>query len=192
MYREKDYIKIYNSSGNFVKNIGDNDEIRRYINILEINEKKYIVSGGVKGINVFNYPSFTNYNCFFEGNDSSYHNYAKIIKNNNTYNLIDVGNFDKIKIWDFFQKNLIKSISSNNNSILRGFITINNTYLIIGSEDKNIKVFDLNKEILIKEFNKHSSYILGIKPIKDKNQNKYFVSYGPDNNIYLWSLNGNK
>ena len=188
---EFDYIKIYNSSGNFIRNIGNNNEHRRYINIFEINEKKYIVSGGEKGINVFNYPSFTNYNCFIEGNDNSYHNYAKIIKINNIYNLIDVGAFNKIKIWDFFQKNLIKSISSNNNSILRGFITINNTYLIIGSEDKNIKVFDLNNEILIKEFNKHSSYILGIKPIKDKNQNKYFVSYGPDNNIYLWSLNGN-
>ena len=66
---EFDYIKIYNSSGNFIRNIGNNNEHRRYINIFEINEKKYIVSGGEKGINVFNYPSFTNYNCFFEGND---------------------------------------------------------------------------------------------------------------------------
>ena len=66
-----DYIKIYNSSGNFVKNIGNNDEYRRYINIFEINGKKYIVSGGNKGINIFNYPSFTSYNCFIEGNDSN-------------------------------------------------------------------------------------------------------------------------
>ena len=98
---EKDYIKIYNSSGNFIKNIGNNDENRRYINIFEINEKKYIISGGTKGINVFNYPSFTNYNCFIEGNDIYYHNYAKIIKNNNAYYLIDVGSFNKIKIWDY-------------------------------------------------------------------------------------------
>jgi len=189
---EKDYIKIYNSSGNFIKNIGNDDENRRYINIFEINEKKYIVSGGNKGINVFNYPSFTNYNCFIEGNDSAYHNYAKIIKNNNAYYLIDVGDFNKIKIWDFFQKILIKSISSNNNSMLYGFIIINNIYLIIGSNDKNIKIFDINNGILIKDIKKHSSYILGIKPIIDKNQNKYFVSYGPDKNIYLWTLNHNK
>ena len=188
---QNDYIKIYNSSGNFVKNIGNNDEYRRYINIFEINEKKYIVSGGTKGINVFNYPSFTNYNCFIEGNESSYHNYAKIIKYNNTYILIEVGAFNKIKIWDFFQKNLIKSISSNNNSHLKGFIIINNIYLIIGGHDKNIKIFDMNNGLLIKEFNKHSSYILGIKPIIDKNKNKYFVSYGHDKNIYLWSLNHN-
>ena len=101
---EKDYIKIYNSSGNFVKNIGNNDEYRRYINIFEINEKKFIVSGGNKGINIFKYPSFTNYNCFIEGKDSNYHNYAKIIKNKNTYNLIDVGSFNKIKIWGFLRK----------------------------------------------------------------------------------------
>ena len=185
---EKDYIKIYDSSGNFIKNIGNNDEYRRYINIFEINDNKYIISGGNKGINVFNYPSFTHYNCFIEGNDSNYHNYAKIIKNNNIYNLIEVGSFNKIKVWDFFQKNLIKSISSNYNSMLSGFIIINNIYLIIGSKDKNIKVFDINNGILIKDINKHSSYLLGIKPIIDKNKNKYFVSYGSDKNIYLWSL----
>ena len=186
------YIKIYNSLGNFVKNIGNNDEYRRYINILEINEKKYIVSGGTKGINVFNYPSFTNYNCFIEGNDSTYHNYAKIIKINNVYNLIDIGDLNKIKIWDFFNKNLIKCISSNNSSGLCGLIMINNKYLIVGSDDKNCKVFDMNNGILIKDISKHSNYVLGIKLIIDKNKNKYFVSYGGDYNIYLWSLNQNK
>jgi len=188
---EFDYIKIYNSSGNFIKNIGNKDENRRYINIFEINEKKYIISGGTKGINVFNYPSFTNYNCFIEGNDSNYHNYAKIIKNNNIYYLIDVGAFNKIKIWDFFKKNLIKCISSNSNSMLYGFIIINNIYLIIGSNDQNIKIFDINNGKLIRDIKKHSSYILGIKPVIDINNNKYFVSYGNDKNIYLWCLNQN-
>ena len=75
--------------------------------------------------------------------------------------------------------------------MLRGFIIINNKYLIIGSQDNNCKVFDINNGLLIKEFNKHSSYILGIKPIIDKNKNKYFISYGEDKNIYLWSLNHN-
>ena len=76
--------------------------------------------------------------------------------------------------------------------MLRGFIIINNIYLIIGSEDKNFKVFNMNNGLLQKEFNKHSFYVLRIKPIIDKNKNKYFVSYGSDNNIYLWSLNQNK
>ena len=75
--------------------------------------------------------------------------------------------------------------------MLYGFIIINNKYLIIGSNDKNIKLFDINNEILIKDIKKHSSNILGIKPIIDKNNNKYFVSYGSDNNIYLWTLNKN-
>ena len=136
---EYDYIKIYNSSGNFNKNIGNNNEYRRYIDIFEINENKYIISGGNKGITVFNYPSFTDYNCFIEENDNKYHNYAKIIKNNNIYYLIDVGGFSKIKIWDFYKKNLINSISSNTNKILGGFIVINNKYLIIDSGDKELK-----------------------------------------------------
>ena len=39
------------------------------------------------------------------------------------------------------------------------------------------------------KYNKHTSEIVGIKAIKDKNNNQYFVSYGRDNTIYLWSLN---
>ena len=82
---ESDYIKIYDSSGNFFKNISNNDESRRYIEAFEINEEKYIISGGNKGITVFNYPSFSKYNCFVEEKDITYHNYAKIIKNNGIY-----------------------------------------------------------------------------------------------------------
>ena len=126
---EYDYIKIYNSSGNFYKNIGNNNERRRFIDIIEINENKYIISGGNKGITVFNYPSFTDYNYFIEENDNKYHNYAKIIKNNNIYYLIDVGGFSKIKIWDFYKKNLIKTIVSNTSSWLGGFIVISILFL---------------------------------------------------------------
>ena len=140
-------------------------------------------------INVFNYSSFSNYYCFRENNDTNYHNYAKIIKLKNIYSLIDVGNFNQIKIWDFLNKNLIKCISSNSNERLGGFIIINNIYLIIGSFDKEIKIFDMNNGIITKQFNKHTSETVGIKAIKDKNNNQYFVSYGQgDNTIYLWSL----
>ena len=181
-----DYIKIYNSSGNFYKNIGNKDEYRRYVEIFEINDNKYIISGSNNGVTVFNYPSFSQYYCFKEDNDTNYHNYAKIVKIKNIYNLIDVGNFNKIKIWDFFNKNLIKCITSNASKMLGGFILINNIYLIIGSFDKKIKVFDINNGIIIKEFDKHTSNVLGIKAIKDKDNNQFFISYGPDKNIYLW------
>ena len=183
-----DYIKVYNSSGILYKNLGNNDECRFYIEIDEINENKYIISGGNKGINIFNYPSFSNYYCFKENNDTSYHNYAKIIKINNIYNLIDVGTSNKIRIWDFNNKNLIKCITSNSESGLGGFILINNIYLIIGSFDNEIKVFDINNGIIIKTFKKHNSVVVGIKAIKDKDNNQYFVSYGYDKSIYLWSV----
>ena len=185
---ERDYIKIYDSSGNFYKNIGTNDESRRFIEICIINEKKYIISGGNRGIKVFNYPSFSQYNCFNAENDTNYHNYGKIIKNNNIYYLIDIESFCKIRIWDFFNKNLIKSISSK--SPLGGFIFINNIYLISGSIfNTEVILFDINNGIIIKTFKKHSENVLGIKAIIDKNNKKYIVSYGVDKSIYLWSLN---
>ena len=126
-----DYIKVYNSAGDFYKNIGNNDEKRCYIEINEINDNKYIISGGTNGVNIFNYPSFSNYNCFKEDNDTTYHNYVKLAKINNTYNIIDAGSYDSniIRIWDFINKNLIKRIISNSDSKLGGFILVNNLYL---------------------------------------------------------------
>ena len=182
----KNYIKIYDSSGNFYKNLGTNDECRYFIEIDEINENKYIISGGNNGVNVFNYTLFSNYFCFKEDNDTSCHNYAKIIKNNNNYHIIDAGTSNKIRIWDFNSKNLIKCITSNNEQRLGGFILINNIYLIVGSFDQEIKILDINNGILINKIKKHSSPVVGLK---DKDNNQYFVSYSQgESNIYLWSL----
>ena len=43
--------------------------------------------------------------------------------------------------------------------------------------------------MMIKDINKHSSTVVGIKPVKDKNGNIFFVSYSKDKNIYLWASN---
>ena len=155
----------------------------------EIEEKKYLLVGGEKGIEVYNYPELTEYYTFIEGNEQNFHNYAKIIKSNNIYNLIDTGDFNSIKIWNFLNKSLITKINSNTNNALGGFTIINNRYLLIGSQDNNIKEFDIEKQMMIKDINKHSNYVVGIKPVKDKNGNIFFVSYGDDKNIYLWSAN---
>ena len=182
---EGNYIKLFNSKGVFIKNLG-NKITRFYIDSSEIEEKKYLLVGGQKGIEVYNYPELTEYYNFKEENDTSRHNYGKIIKINNTYNLIDTGYFNSIKIWDFLNKSLIIKIISNNSSVLSGFAIINNRYLLIGSQDNNIKEFDIEKQIMIKDINKHSETVIGIKPVKDKNGNIFFVSYGYDKNIYLW------
>ena len=185
---DSDYIKLFNSKGQFNKNIG-NKISSFYIDSSEIEEKKYLIVGGYKGIEVYNYPGLTEYYTFIEGNDSSAHNYAKIIKINNTYNLIDTGAFNSVKIWNFFNKSLITKITLNNNEGLGGFTIINNRYLLTGSFDKVIKEFDIEKQIMIKDINKHSDWVVGIKPAKDKYGNMLFVSYSKDNNIYLWGSN---
>ena len=74
------------------------------------------------------------------------------------------------------------------NNYLRGFVIINNKYLISGCQDKNIKVFDIEKKYMLKNINKHTSTVVGIKSVKDKNGNDFIASYGCDGNIYLWSL----
>ena len=137
---------------------------------------------------VYNYPDLNQYHYFRENNDSQYHCYAKIVESNNGYNLIDAGNFNTIKIWDFVNKNLISIIKSDTNNNLRGFVVVNNNYLFIGSQDKNIKEFNIENKTIIKNFNKHTNNLVGLKQAKDKNDNIYIVSYGQDKNIFLWGF----
>ena len=184
----QNYIKIYSQKGEFIKNIGKIDT-RYYIDSSEIEEKNYLLVGETNGIKVFLYPEWTEYYTFKEGNDNLHHNEAKIIKINDTYNLIDTGDFNTIKIWDFFNKNLITKIDSDTTDILRGFTIINNRYLFIGGVDKNIKEFDLEKKVMIKTFSKHTNTVIGIKHVKDKNGNIFIISYSKDKNIYLWGFN---
>ena len=54
---------------------------------------------------------------------------------------------------------------------------------------RKFKEFDITNGKIIKQIKKHSSTILGLKLVKDKNCNKYFVSYGQNKHIYLWKLN---
>ena len=116
------YIKFFDSKGEFKKNIGKDNISRLYIDSCKIEEKKDLLVGGAKGIEVFNYPELSEYFIFIEENDNSYHNEAKIIKINDIYNLIDIGDSSSIKIWDFHNKILIAKIASNNTSPLGGFI----------------------------------------------------------------------
>ena len=180
------YIKIYNSNGTFIKEFGNSNECRCYIDSFIIDNKKYLITGGNCGVHVYNYPELSEYFCFRENNDTKYHNYAKIIKVNNNYKLIDSSYGKEILIWNFFNKNLITKI--NTTSELYGFTVINKKYLLIGANDNNIKLFDIEKNILIKDIPKHTSYIIGIKAIRDINNNNYLVSYSSDNNLYLWGF----
>ena len=128
------------------------------------------------------------YHCFIEGNDNQSHYCAKIVETNTSYNLIEVGSFNTIKVWDFVNKNLITKINSDTNNYLQGFVIINNNYLFIGSQDKNIKEIDIENKTLLKNFNKHTSTVVGLKFVKDKNENIYIISYGQDKNIFLWGF----
>ena len=87
-------------------------------------------------------------------------------------------------------KTLIINIQTNISSGLGGFSSINNKYLIIGGRDGSIKEFDLEKRILITNFEQQhqKSFVLGVKPIKDKNGKTFLISYGGDKNIFLWDL----
>ena len=60
--------------------------------------------------------------------------------------------------------------------------------MFIGGSDNNLKLFDIEKNIFIKDFPKHTNSVIGVKVISGNNNNNYLVTYGCDYNINLWRL----
>ena len=58
--------------------------------------------------------------------------------------------------------------------MLGGFMLINNLYLIVGSFDNEIQLFDIKNGILFKKFNKHTGNVVRFKSIKDKDNNEIY------------------
>ena len=72
-----------------------------------------------------------------------------------------------IRIFDFLSTELIHIVEPVGNKLsLRALCSFNTNYLIAGGNDKKIKVIDMNKYFVLKEYTGHNNGIYGIEKIK--------------------------
>ena len=102
--------------------------------------------------------------------------------------LIESSYDGNIRIWNFHSGILLSKIKVNDEG-LRGICLWNTNYLFVSTEEKIIKLIDLKKEIIIKNYLGHTSEVLCIKKIKHLQFGECLISQDYDNNFILW---GNK
>ena len=73
-----------------------------------------------------------------------------------------------IRIWDFHKGFLIKKINANN--YLNGICLWDANYSLVGCENTTIKLIDLKKGLIVKNFTGHEKQVITIKKI---NHNVY-------------------
>ena len=101
-------------------------------------------------------------------------------------NLIESCLDGKIRIWDFHSGELLNKIIVSDLS-LYGICLWNNNYLMVGCEDKNIKIIDLEKEKVIAELTGHNNKVTMIRKLFHPKYREFLVSQGHLNDGFkLW------
>ena len=185
-------IKVYDLKGNKIKEINDIDEPNKRICFIDSYydnnlSKNYILIGN------YNYVKSYDYNknvLYYKYCDNDYRDHYSVVINNdkNIVKLIESSCDGNIRIWNFHSGDLLNKIKVCNEWIC-GICLWNNEYLFVCCKDKNIKLIELNKGIIIQELMNHNYGVLTIKKIFIPKYGHCLLSQGRFNDqIKLWII----
>ena len=195
-YNDNNVLECWSKNGTR-KNSINTSQFFDYCTFMEatyIESKSYILMG------VYNSKTNSYYAQCYDDNENKFHPY----KNNNKkstsqitcINLFNKGNKiedidlivygnDKIEVFNFINKNLIREITINNISSL---CTINQKYVFVSDSKSNkIKIIDKEYSLLNKEYNTMHAEIHGIKKIKIPEIGECIITIS-DPVIGLWKI----
>ena len=175
-------IKVYNFTGNIIKEIPNSNEITFFIDIFYdfINNKIYIINGNKNYIKSYDYEDNKLYHEYKDNspeNEDRSHFIVIINKIQHNINLIESCDDGYLRTWNFHSAELLSKIKVNDGN-LYGMCLWNNKYLFVGCNDKNIRLVDLDKKEVIKILKGHTSEILTIKKIEHPEYGKCLISQG--------------
>ena len=164
-------IKVWEKKNNSYENIRLIKHSNIVYSILLLEDKKYLISSGEFGTNIYNINSF---NCIIEYNDVRL----------NEDKIIIGGIHGIIKIIFLLEKKEIKEINNEFNCWGITIINSRGIFLTCG-ENKNIKVYKNNNYQYIKDINNvHEDDIEGIIQLN----NNLILTYSWDKTIKIWEI----
>jgi len=109
-------------------------------------------------------------------------------RSNNDY-LCSSSNIGYINIWDLYNKNIFKTIDTNNCK-LSHIIEWNNKYIIVANYyNKSFKIIDLEENKIISDIGgQHKDEVTSIKKIYHPIYGESLLSCGRDNYIKFWTF----
>ena len=187
---EADKIKVYDFSGNKIKEINDSNDETYYIDTyfdkqLSIN---FIITGNDSYLTSYNFNDNILYNQYFDNkNDNNIYTSLFINYYEERVNLI-TSNFDGIiRIWDFYSGEIIKKIFVTFVG-LYGICLLDNKFLFIGCKDNFIRLVDIEKKKVINTFEGHDNWVLCLKKISHPQYGDCLISQELFYGIKLWRI----
>ena len=183
-----DFMKLYDFTGKYRFTFGNRDGNTFFVNsYFDIKNKKYyIINGNGNDVKSYYGKNGKLYNKY-QGLPRSFHTGAVIYETKIEVILIEIDGNGYIRMWNFHNANLIKSIYTNSFLNLRGICLWNYKYLIIGANDHQVKIVDIKQGKISKNFKEHTATICTIEKINSKKYGECLLSQGMDGTIKLWS-----
>jgi WD40 repeat protein len=185
---DSECIKVYDFNGNLKDNINNSNEKTLFVDTYsdENSSTIYIISCNFNFIKSYDYNRNELYHKYYD-NDNEGHLGFIISKNEGIIRLIESCIDGNIRIWDFHKGFLIKKININN--YLNGICLWDENYLLVGCENTTIKLIDLKKGLIAKNFAGHEKQVITIKKINHNIYGQCLVTQGFGNDKIKLLLN---
>jgi len=183
-----EFSKIWEFSGKHVKDFGINTESTYFINSWfdSKNKKYYIINGNSTDVKAYEFKTGAFYKSF-KGTPQTWHMSALINEVNNIPQLIESDGNGNVRVWDFHQGTLLKTISTSGIN-LRGICLWNDNYVISSGSDYTVKIFDLKNGKSIKSLSGHTSTACAVEKIFHPIHGESLITHALDGKLKLWIL----
>lgn len=183
-----EYVKLYDLNGNKVRDIIDLKDDTLFIDTYydKKMEKIFILTGNNGNIKSYNYKENKIYKIYND-NDNNYGHKSIIINyKEGLAKMIESSEEGVIRIWNFHSGDLLNKINIGNGG-LYGLCSWNDEFLLVGSEDKTIKLINLNKGTIVKNLAEHSNDVITLKKVIHPKFGECLISQGwVYDQIKLW------
>ena len=180
-----DPIKIFDFNGNKINEINNSSYDTYIIDTYYDNNfnKNYIITGNKGSVISYDFNGNKIYNVYHESDDKYRHNSILIKNMDETIKLIESSRKGIIRIWKFYNGELLKKINVINKG-LYGICLWNNDNLFVGCQDKTIKLINIKNGKTTKILSGDREEVVTIKKIIHPKYGECLISYGGD--IILW------
>jgi hypothetical protein len=187
-----EYTKIWDFSSKFIREFGVSNESTYFINtwLDSKNKKYYVINANSVDVKVYHFNTGLLYRSF-KGTPNTWHMSALVNEIDNLTQLIESDGNGNVRIWDFYQGTLLKTIASSGIN-LRGVCLWNDQYLFASGSDYNVKLYDLKNGIYLKKYDGHTSTCCAVEKIVHPKYGECLISHALDGKLKLWINKTNK
>jgi hypothetical protein len=183
-----EFTKVWDFNAKFIRDFGVNSESTYFINCwCDTKAKKYyILNANSADVKSYDFKTGLLYKTY-KATPQTWHMSALVFELNNIYQLIESDGNGNIRIWDFHQATLLKTIPTSGIN-LRGICLWNDTYLFSAGSDYNVKLYDLKSSTTaVKSLTGHSSTVCAVDKINHPTYGECLISHALDGKLKLWS-----